>query len=215
MGINRKLVVCLIVMLQGTWAFADGCYFPERAVKTIPSIPTQRALLSWRDGTETLIVSSAIDSEAQKLGWIIPLPRTPTEMSKVSPGALKTLSLCLQPRITHDLSRRTRTAAVGFVVALIVLLTWRFKRSRLGDVAMVLFVFFLLSGMFLPALGSAGGQRTITGVTVEKTARVGDYQINVLRARTAAALDEWLGENGYTQLPPAAVPMVEEYVQRG
>lgn len=37
MSIGRKLIVCLIFLLLGVRVFADGTYFPERAIRTIPS----------------------------------------------------------------------------------------------------------------------------------------------------------------------------------
>src|SRR5271165_4941877 len=103
-------------LLSASVAFGDGCYVPERAVRKIPEIVAQRAVLSWKDGVETLVISSALDSEAQTLGWIIPVPAVPTTMEKATPGALKTLDVCIQPTITHDLSREVRAAiAIVFV----------------------------------------------------------------------------------------------------
>jgi hypothetical protein len=58
----------LVALTFATAAFGDGVYIPERAVRKIPEIPAQRAVLSWRDGQETLLISSALDSESQKLG---------------------------------------------------------------------------------------------------------------------------------------------------
>jgi len=48
-----------------------------------------------------LIIGSAFSTEATDVGWIIPLPAAPEAIQPVSPGALKTLSFCLQPDITH------------------------------------------------------------------------------------------------------------------
>ena len=62
------------MLLSASVALADGCYIPKRAVRKFPEIPAQRAVLSWAHGVETLVISSALDSEAQKLGWIIPIP---------------------------------------------------------------------------------------------------------------------------------------------
>lgn len=216
MNTNRTLVVCLLVLFLCVRGFADGCYFPERAIQAIPAIPTQRALLVWRDGVETLIVSSELDSKAQQLGWIIPLPAVPTEMSKASPGLLKTLTFCCQPRITHDLFRPARYVALLLVLELLLLLTWRFQRRHLGKVFALLFVLLLLGGMLLPALGGhRGGPSTVAGVVMEKSARVGDYQISVVRATAATALNEWLAANGCAELPPAAGPVVAAYIKEG
>jgi hypothetical protein len=42
-------------LLPASVAWGDGCYFPERAVRKIPEIVVQRAVLSWKDGVETLV----------------------------------------------------------------------------------------------------------------------------------------------------------------
>ena len=215
MHVDLKQVACL-VLLHSAWALADGCYFPERAVKTIPSIPMQRAVLVWRDGVETLLVSSELDSEAQRLGWIIPLPAAPDEMSKVSPGAIKTLSFCVQPRIVHDLSRPARLVALVLAAEILLVLTWRFKRRRLEFVVVLLLALFVLWGVLMPSLGGAGGQgRAHAGVVVEQTARVGDYEISVIRANAQDALNSWLQANGYSELPPEGQPIVTGYINEG
>lgn len=95
------VLICCLVSLQKT-AFADGCYIPEKAYAKLPDIPLQRVILSYRDGIETLIIESSLDSEDQSFGWIILLPEVPTILEEVSPGFLKTLSSCIQPEITHD-----------------------------------------------------------------------------------------------------------------
>ena len=99
-----QCAAALAVLFSASAAMGDGCYIPEHAVRKIPEIPAQRAVLSWKDGVETLVISSALDSEAQKLGWIIPIPAVPRVIEKESPGALKTLNFCIQPKITHDIS---------------------------------------------------------------------------------------------------------------
>ena len=66
--------VVIAVLTLASDVFGDGCYIPERAVRKIPEIPAQRAVLSWKDGHETLVISSTLDSKSQRLGWIIPLP---------------------------------------------------------------------------------------------------------------------------------------------
>ena len=119
-------------LLSASVAFGDGCYIPERAVRKIPEIAAQRAVLSWKDGVETLVISSALDSEAQTLGWIIPVPAVPTTMEKATPGALKTLDFCIQPKITHDLSQEVRATILAVFLGNLLLGTWLFKRKRFG-----------------------------------------------------------------------------------
>jgi len=203
------LAACLSV------AMADGCYIPERAVQKIPEIPAQRALLAWRDGSETLIISSALDSEAQKLGWIIPLPTVPSKMQKASPGGLRTLTFCIQPKVTHDLSSQAWTATLLTIVGVLIWATVLFRRNRLLELLLVIILFVMLAGMLMPAMGRAGKSIApgMSQLSVEKSARVGAYDISVLRAGRPQELADWLNDNGFAALPPAADALVLDYLQ--
>ncbi len=204
-------------LLSASVAFGDGCYIPERAVRKIPEIVAQRAVLSWKGGVETLVISSALDSEAQKLGWIIPVPAVPTTIEKTTPGALKTLDFCIQPTITHDLSQEVRAVIIAVLVANLLLGTWLFKRKRFGDLLGLLFLLFLLTGLLLPASDTAGaGALTkASAVQVEKTATVGSYAISILKTSRQDGLDGWLAENGFSALPEAAGPIIADYISQG
>ncbi len=204
------------VLLSASVALADGCYIPERAVRKIPEIPSQRALLSWKDGVETLVISSALDSEAQRLGWIIPIPATPTKIEKESPGGLKTLSFCLQPKITHDLHQMTVASVVELIVVNLIGATLLFKRKRLVALLLLLFVLLLLWTSLLTAGGTIGVAAARTDKSlVEKTATVGSYVVSVLRPSRPGDLNVWLGDNGFAALPAAADKTVADYIAQG
>lgn len=49
-------------------------------------------------------------------------------------------------------------------------------------------------------------------VHVEKTARVGAYEMAVLRAQKAVDLNVWLGENGFAPLPEDAAKIIDGYI---
>jgi hypothetical protein len=203
------------VLLFASAAFGDGCYIPERAVRKIPEIPAQRALLSWKDGVETLVISSALDSEAQKLGWIIPLPAVPQTIEKESPGGLKTLSFCIQPKITHDLYLGVKALVVCALIANLIMATFLFKRERFLDVLLLIVILVVLWSLLLPALGGAGGVTTTANTLVEKTAAVGSYQVSVLRPKTLDDLNAWLAENGFSALPTEADATIADYISKG
>ena len=92
------VVVCVISHFQQN-VYADGKYFPEKAYKAAPAIPSQRAILVYRNGIEKLVIESSLYGKGQEFGWVIPLPSKPTEYEKTSPGLIKTFSLVLQPDI--------------------------------------------------------------------------------------------------------------------
>lgn len=206
----------IVLLLFPSVALGDGCYIPEQAVRKIPDIVAQDAVLSWKDGVETLVISSALDSEAQKLGWIIPVPAVPNTIEKTTPGALKTLDFCIQPRITHDLSEEVRTTLLAFFVCNLLLATWVFKRKRFADLVLLIFLLFLLSGLLLSAggVGSEAAAKT-SAVQVEKTATVGSYTISILRPSRPDGLDGWLAGNGFGPLPKAAGPIIADYISKG
>jgi hypothetical protein len=211
-----RFLAALAFVLPGAVALGDGCYIPERAVRKIPEIIAQQAVLSWKDGVETLVIASALDSEAQKLGWIIPLPAVPDTIEKATPGALKTLDFCIQPRITHDRSREVRDVIIALVIVNLLFGTWLFNRKRFGGLVLLLFLLFILTGLLLPALNTAGaGSVTVSGVQVEKTATVGSYAISIIRPSQSDKLGSWLTDNGFAALPETAGPIVADYISKG
>jgi hypothetical protein len=202
--------------MPATFAFADGCYVPERAVRKIPEITTQHAVLSWKAGVETVVISSALNSEAQTLGWIIPVPAVPAKIEKATPGALKTLDYCIQPWITHDLTIEVRAIIVVLIVVNLLSATWLFKRKRFIEVLVGFLLLFILSSLVLPAAGTVRGQMArASGVQVEKTATVGSYTISILRPSQPGDLGNWLGQNGFAALPQVANQKVADYLSKG
>ena len=71
------LIICVVASLART-GYGDGKYFAEKAYKVPPDIPSQRAILIYKDGSEKLIIESALEAQGQEFGWIIPLPAKPT-----------------------------------------------------------------------------------------------------------------------------------------
>jgi hypothetical protein len=191
-------------------AFGDGCYIPLRAFPKIPEISAQRAALFWRNGQETLVISSALDSESQKLGWIIPLPSVPTTIEKETPGALKTLDLCIQPKITHDLYRDLKGTVVAALVGNLGLGIYLFKRKFFVKFLILVLILAVLSALTLSA--SMGTGVSAIGVQLEKTVAVGAYDVTVLRAKELENLNNWLSENGFAALPPTAGDVVADYI---
>ncbi len=209
------VLAALLVFVSASVALGDGCYLPRVAVRKIPAIPAQRALLTWKDGIETLIISSALDSEAQELGWIIPLPSVPTTIEKATPGGLRTLALVLQPEITHDLSEQLETVLIIALVANVLLGTLLFKRKLFLRVLLLVFFAFLFHSLLLPAGAPLKGIATAAKVMVEKTAIVGSYDVNVLRPTSFDDLNKWLSQAGYLELPSTANAIVSGYLKTG
>lgn len=204
------------VLLFASAALGDGCYIPERAIRKIPEIPAQRAILLWKDGIETLIISSALDSEAQKLGWIIPIPAVPQTIEKESSGGLKTLDFCIQPEITHDLYPGIKAAVLTMLVANLLMGTFLFKRQWFVKMTILVFVVVvLLPALMLPAGAGISAAMKAANVRVEKSATVGSYDINILRSTKPDELNAWLVESGLSPLPAAADKTIADYIAKG
>ena len=74
---RKPAFLSVIVLLLASALHADGKYWPERAIAAEPSIPLQRALITYRDGSETLIVESTFDSPSPPSGGSSPCPANP------------------------------------------------------------------------------------------------------------------------------------------
>jgi hypothetical protein len=217
-----NIATVLLILFSPQRVYADGKYFPEQAYKATPAIPSQRAILAYKDGIEKLTIESALDGQGREFGWIIPLPAKPTEFEKVSPGLIKTLSLIIQPKITHDL-----TSAIPLLFLLTAIITlWCLSvligkpKHPLYRLLMILLIALFLGSILMPALGPAGGgagiQRTeISGVRVQDVQQIGAYNLAVLEADSATALDKWLATNGFVGLTDEDKQTISDYIEDG
>ena len=214
------LVLCFFSVMAGD-AFADGKVFPAKAYRTSPTIHSQRAILTFKDGQETLVIESSFEGEGKEFGWVIPLPAKPTNFEEASKGFLETLSMTIQPNIIHDVSQSLLTlfgltAIVGFYF--IVTLFIDSKRRVFKLLLLLVFLFF---GTFflMPTLGhvEAGGNPSSNrrGVDVLDVQEVGSFGLVVLEADDSEALDGWLTENGFANLNDTERKIVSDYIKEG
>ncbi|MFW6159211.1 MAG: hypothetical protein ACOC8E_07630, partial [Planctomycetota bacterium] len=190
-------------------ARADGFHLPTRSyvdvtsVPDVASIPTQRALVSFRDGTETLIVESAFSSDSPEVAWVLPLPARPTGLEPVPAGALKTLSYSLGPRVIHGEVPWFASAAIGAMVVVFLSLLTLLPRPHPHPLRQIVYrsillglLALLLSAMLLPSLGKARheatGPDTLAPDLLRRTTTVGSYRVHVLTPGSPAQLDRWL-----------------------
>ncbi len=215
--------VTYLTTLSPGIAYADGKFFPERAYKVPPAIPSQRAIVVYKNGIEKLIIESALDGEGHEFGWIIPLPSKPTEFEKVSPGFIKTLSLAIQPKITHDLTKSLENLyIIAASIGLWCLLVLATKPKRLLFKSLLLLgCIFIALSILAPALhkaGETGGgidYGEIPGVKVHDIQEIGSYELAVLEADSSKSLDTWLESNGFAGLIEKDEAIVSDYIRNG
>jgi hypothetical protein len=71
-----RLVLCLLILgASRTSAWADGFVFAAKG-RIIPE-REQHALLEWRDGKQTLYLSTKTDEVKESHVWIVPIPGAP------------------------------------------------------------------------------------------------------------------------------------------
>ena len=215
-----RLASCLLSLVVSGVVFADGKAFPEIAIETQPAIPFQRAMIVFRNGVETLLVESAFDSPSATLGWVLPVPAEPTELSVGDPAELPSLAFALGPEIVNDLGGALwPTVVVVLVLGLYAAIgiSQPDLRRRLKDyltLGVILLFVSLLASLVLPSLGTAGAVAG-GGVPVEvvRTQRVGNYEVSVLRPADADALSRWLGEQGFRPADAAERAVITDYIR--
>ena len=219
----KALTAILPIISCLCWAVArgDGCHFTKSGYARVARIPAQRAFIAFRDGTETLIVESAFETNSPSAAWVLPLPSVPDTVDRVSPGALKTLSFCVQPEIVHDIAWMAVVPSVILFLLLLhlALLLGRGRGYSVGGgllkVILIVGALCVFAGMLLPALGRARSTLVAeqqAGVRVHKQIAVGSYKVAVLTADTADALDEWLRTNGFRSLSEEAQRIAAAYI---
>ncbi len=227
----RRLALFLVLLLPAflaSAALADGGYFPEPAFPSPPAIPAQRALIVHRNGIEDLVVESTLDAEGQAFGWVLPLPAKPTRIEATSAGVLDTLDAATGPQVIHDPAggelRLWFWALAIFIawtaIARVVLHRMGFTREAYGRVLMITMITFVSSillcigmpNLLAAKLGSAPG---VDLADASETRRIGNYEVSVLEAKGADALDEWLLSKGLAAAPAAGRDIVASYVTEG
>lgn len=214
-------------VLSASIASADGFFIPAPA-RRVPTIPSQRALLTHHNGEENLIIQSAFKTDGgSDFGWIIPLPATPTRFKAVEDDLiLDALSIETKPSIItqNDIFWLVLPLAIGLLAIAALFLACKGLPFRvlagllLANLILALYLwsspenYLRARASSSPAMTAALPPRmtAVKGVAVEASEKVGNYDVVSLKADGAPALDEWLASNGYMKLPTAAHQTVED-----
>ncbi len=213
------LPAVFVLLFSAQKLLADGKMFPEIAYKVPPTIPSQRAIIVYKDGIEKLIIESSLEGKGKEFGWIIPLPSEPNNFERVSPGLLKTLSIAIQPKITHDL---TATLLMTFWFTIFVFLIYfvhlLWIKQRIINIVLLLVITVIMFSLLMPALSktvSTISFQSSGGIFYRDIQEVGSYSLAVLDANSADALDNWLQVNGFLGLQNEDKRIVSDYIKEG
>lgn len=220
MGISfGRCLAFVAVLLVAMSALADGIYIPPLVVNQMPNMPSQRGIIVYRDGIEKLIVESAFDGQGKEMAWIVPTPAEPTSIKQTTPGLFTALELGLQPKV---LSETLWGGPLSFLAVWIFL--WgviaagrkQFQPSRACVYAFLwsVGIFFFTFPYIMGTLGGSS-EPLVAGTHVSQKASVGNYEVQTLQADTPDALNAWLKENGFIELPEAGCKTARAYIDEG
>lgn len=85
-------------------ALADGMVIPTVAYPAKITIPDQRALICYTNGTERLVIETRFTGAGTNFAWVIPLPGQPV-IEEATTGLFPTLQYLFRPEIIHDVPR--------------------------------------------------------------------------------------------------------------
>lgn len=215
----RSILGLLTVLSLASTCLADGKFFGPVDIVDPPEIESQRAVISFRDGVETLIVQSDLSgsgSGGDTIGWVLPLPAAPSEIEACHPNALAPLNRLIAPHVVQR-SSGILVWGVLLLMAMLVICANAMARARGESVPLVLTLGMLLliamvGVLFMPSLGVRG--RVSAGVDLIAAKRVGVYNVSVIQSRRGADVSDWLTSNGFAS-PPAVSSVISDYASDG
>ncbi|MBN8247961.1 MAG: DUF2330 domain-containing protein [Verrucomicrobia bacterium] len=206
-----KRLLILLILAGVFWGRldADGKVFPPAAIPTEVRIPDQRALLSWSNGVERLIIETRFTGAGNQFAWVVPLPAPPV-VEPASRGLFPTLLHLTAPEVVHA---PPRVWLWALLIGLCLILAIRMR--SIVEALCTFAILTIVAGMLLPAasMTKAGGT---SGAEVEILDRqlAGVFESTTISGKDPSALREWLVREGY-RVPPDIEPVIADYVQEG
>lgn len=199
-------ILILSLILHATAPLhADGKMYSEKVNTTIPY---QRALIIHHQAQQTLILQSQYHIPGipgpHQIGWVVPVPAVP-EIASMNADEAHQLFATLD-RITQP-----ETTSWGFpfilVLTLLLITSTIFttvascfakhpqQRRRLRIIAISSFITLLILTLTSPFFITSS--KSSDGIEVIKSARVGIFDTQVIRAESAADLTRWFNQNSF------------------
>jgi hypothetical protein len=173
-------------MVVGQEALADPCGFvPPPYINAVPLARTgvQRTYVFWKDGVETIAIRPGFTGKVEEFGMLVPLP-SPPEIKKMPDEFFTHIASAIDPpEVVIDLRPQR----------------WNSRSMGMPSVAMS------------AAEGKADRDLAFDEVRVLKQEAVGMYEVAVLEAGSAKALDKWMTEHKF-KYPAGMDAVVNDYV---
>lgn len=204
------LLVCLTCVVS-----ADGKYFGGQRTVELPDMPRQRALVVFKDGTETLIVESVVDSDSAELAWVVPVPSEPSEVTFATSGTVATLPTVLSPEIIDADPQAPKFLLPLLLIILaytiVVIKRAKTKPSQFITGGLLLAViWFIFSAIVFPVFATAGA----TSIQGGQWQEADGLESTAVSSTEPGALISWLEESGFN-VSNNARTVIKEYIDEG
>jgi hypothetical protein len=97
----RQLLSLFLLLFMPLVALADGMVIPTVAFPAKITIPDQRALICFSNGTERLVIETRFTGSGTNFAWVVPLPGQPV-IEEATTGLFPTLEYLFRPEIVHE-----------------------------------------------------------------------------------------------------------------
>ena len=210
----RRIITFLLLLFLPLAALADGMVIPTIAYPAKVTIPDQRALIHFTNGTERLVIETRFNGAGTNFAWVIPLPSQPI-IEEATTGLFPTLQYLFQPRVIHNVSRYY----IGILLLILIVGLIQRTAKSVSEAVIIVFILFFLAGLLLPGLSTAsskGMSSSMSGQAVSILDRklVGIFETMTIASRDPKALQTWLRENGFA-ISTHAEPAIASYVKDG
>ncbi|MFA6103684.1 MAG: DUF2330 domain-containing protein [Victivallaceae bacterium] len=208
-----NISIFLLLLTMTAQVMADGKMYWRESVP--PKIPYQRALILFKDGTETLVLQSKyeipkIETKAS-LGWVVPVPSEPQIASlpaDLAKDIFGRLSMNSRPEVTLFGDIIVLVLLLGLVgLSVLTILFCHFSsvvplpgwfmrnRSKLERLSLYSLLLCFIVGFFFFILLTP--LSASPGVDVIKEQRVGIYNVKVVKSANSDDLIAWLNKNEF------------------
>jgi hypothetical protein len=211
----QRIFSFLLLLFLPVTALADGMVVPTIAYPAKVTVPDQRALICYTNGTERLVIETRFTGAGTNFAWVVPLPSQPV-IEEATTGLFPTVQYLFRPQIVHNVPRYYLGILIFTGIITLVRLA---KRSAIDIViyALLTFLFLFLAAMLFPVLSTAKTQGMASGPSAETISildrkLVGIFETTTIASPDAKALQTWLSENGFA-MPTNAEPVIASYVK--
>ncbi len=213
---KRLLLLALLLQIS---CLADGFYKTANAM--LPSITGQRAIIKHKDGVQTMIIESALESEAQELGWIVPLPSVPTEVKVMKQSVFHQFYRDNEIKI-DDIKIGSLTfymllpyGFLGILPLICLLYSVVFRKSY----KIIFFTILTLFTLFFTLVMIPGFAHFIeppsAGTKAPAAEIVEGYQINIIQANHINELSSWNKNAGFSEFSKQEKNTINAYINKG